>query len=323
MDIVGIGNSVIDHILLTEKMPGPNETVIPLQGSWQYGGKAPTALVAAAKLGLQAAIVGTVGGITGQCIRNEYIRQGVDVSHLIDRPGQASQICMCVADRSTNGRTLFLMPAANQVTPVQADELDRAFLLDAKWLIVSKAEPAQNQAAIWFKQTQEGRQVVADADQYSYDMHNNLHLYDHLIMGEAFYRHIFPDNDRYKDTLYQLRMQQDSENAVTMVTLGGRGTCGYDERGNFFTVPAYRVKTVDTTGAGDVFHGAYIAAKHYGMSTVDAVRFASAAAAIKCTRLGGRAALADRRGVFRFMQTGQIDYKTIDQEAKHYEAMPF
>ena len=93
---------------------------------------------------------------------------------------------------------------------------------------------------------------------------------------------------------------------------------GLDEAGECFALPCFRVPVVDTTGAGDVFHGAYIAAMLRGMGIRACCRFASAASAIKCTRLGGRAGIPDRGVAARFMETGEIDFADIDRRVALY-----
>ena len=86
----------------------------------------------------------------------------------------------------------------------------------------------------------------------------------------------------------------------------------------FFDAPAFRVDVVDTVGAGDVFHGAFVAGLLQGWSVKDICRFASAVSAIKITRQGGRAGIPDMKTVQHFLETGEIDYKEIDERVKFY-----
>jgi sulfofructose kinase len=86
----------------------------------------------------------------------------------------------------------------------------------------------------------------------------------------------------------------------------------------YFELPAFSVAVQDTTGAGDVFHGAYLAMLSRGMDTRQAALYAAATSAIKCTRVGGRAALPDFETLDSFVKTGVIDYTEIDQRVKLY-----
>ena len=87
---------------------------------------------------------------------------------------------------------------------------------------------------------------------------------------------------------------------VAAVTLGAQGTLWLDQTG-IHKQAAFTVKVVDTTGAGDVYHGAYTLAIGEGQTVIEAMRFASAVAALKCTRRGGRAGIPSRDEVNVFL----------------------
>ena len=92
-----------------------------------------------------------------------------------------------------------------------------------------------------------------------------------------------------------------------MVTLGDQGGVCY-AKGEYFTYPAFEVDVVDTTGAGDVFHGAFIRGMLEGWELENAVEFASAVAAIKCTKLGGRAGIPDFESAIKFLKGRNSKY---------------
>jgi sulfofructose kinase len=97
-----------------------------------------------------------------------------------------------------------------------------------------------------------------------------------------------------------LRIAQERTSGIVGVTLGEDGFAWLDE-GDLHACPAFRVATVDTLAAGDVFHGAFALAIGEGLATADAGRLASAAAALKCTRWGGRAGIPNRTEVEQFL----------------------
>lgn len=106
---------------------------------------------------------------------------------------------------------------------------------------------------------------------------------------------------------------------IVIFTFGAKGCCGVSKNGEFFRLDAYSVSVEDTVGAGDVFHGAFLAALIRGMTVRDAAQFSSAVSAIKCTRIGGRAGIPNYDTTIRFMQTGKIDYTEIDTRVRFYE----
>ena len=80
---------------------------------------------------------------------------------------------------------------------------------------------------------------------------------------------------------------------------------------------------VDTTGAGDVFHGAYTAGRLAGMDAREAARFGSAVSAIKCTRLGCRAGLPTMENALSFLREGRFDEAELEERCRHWEKLPF
>ena len=91
----------------------------------------------------------------------------------------------------------------------------------------------------------------------------------------------------------------------------------------FFKIPAFKVDVVDTTGAGDVFHGAFIYGLLQGWDIEYTAKFSSAVSAIKCTRLGGRAGIPNLATVERFLEDGTIDYADIDNRVDFYREIMF
>ena len=105
------------------------------------------------------------------------------------------------------------------------------------------------------------------------------------------------------------------------VTQGSRGGFLYDGS-EFSRYACYPVDVIDSCGAGDVFHGAFLGGVLHGMDIKTCARFASAVSAIKCTRTGGRAGIPDFDTVMKFLETGRIDYTEIDERVKMYAKMP-
>ena len=156
---------------------------------------------------------------------------------------------------------------------------------------------------------QAGVPVVLDADVLALegDISEVLRRTDVLIASLAFAGSFAETEDpnRAIDRLL------DYGPSVVLVTLGEQGCRGQAE-GQRFDCPAFPVEVVDTTGAGDVFHGAYI----YGMlqqwELMKTVEFASAEAAIKCTRLGGRTGIPDLQQALRFLRERNSPYFQTD-----------
>ena len=312
IDIVGIDDyPVVDLLISVDKLPTTDEMIFTKGQSWQCGGKVATAMATAGRLGAKTGIIGIVGmDNLGRFCKDDFKRHSVDTKHLILHSGAATMLSVALAERSTKGRSFIAVEGGCRRLAV--DDLDKEYIQNAKFLHLWQMTPATVQAAKWAKEA--GVTVVFDADVFDAAIMENLELIDVLIASEFFFKDACP-NSSLRDGCEIL---QKTGPQITVVTLGKLGCAGIDGEG-FFEMPAFlNIEVVDTTGAGDVFHGAFIYAMLQGMATRDCARFSCAVAAIKCTRPGGRAAIPSREVVDRFLLDGHIDYNEIDRRVKWY-----
>ena len=105
--------------------------------------------------------------------------------------------------------------------------------------------------------------------------------------------------------------------SAVWITRGSSGCCGL-AGGKFYSLPAFNVPAIDTTGAGDVFHGAYIAAMLEGLSHPECAKYANAVSAIKCMFPGGRTGIPDRQTLKRFLEDGTVLTEEIEKRLDYY-----
>ena len=111
--------------------------------------------------------------------------------------------------------------------------------------------------------------------------------------------------------------------SVVVFTMGDKGCIGCDENGEF-KLDAFKLgPIVDTTGAGDVFHGAFIKGLLDGKSAVECARFAGATATIKCLQLGGRAGIPTLETVENFLRTGVVEEADFRERVEYYSTFFF
>lgn len=159
-----------------------------------------------------------------------------------------------------------------------------------------------------------GAKIFIDADIYSESLKEFIPNIDIFVASEFVYRGLF-DNENYEENCRQI---MDLGPEIVVFTFGERGAVGMSSEG-YFKIPAYSVEVVDTVGAGDDFHGAFLAGLlQDGWSVAFIAQFASAVSAIKCTCIGGRAGIADMNTVLEFMKSGNIDYSEINQRLEYY-----
>ncbi len=319
MDIVGIGQPIKDFLMVIDKMPAENSFTALEDYSSQGGGKVSTALVAASRLGMKCAVMGTVGqDQKGRFVRDDFIRHGIDTSHLIERREGETGYCVCLAERSTQNRRFFgIRPGAGQL---KEPELDYEFLKKARILHLETPDAVSKAAAAFARK--QGILVSMDGDPYE-DEYENLKemeaMTDIFIGSEAYFRKRAGKNGCIKDVLYEIA---EKGCAVSAVTLGEKGAAAV-VRGKYIEIPAYQgIEVVDTTGAGDVFHGAFLSAWRRGMDPVWCMRFASAVSAVKCAYIGGRSGIPEWEEAVCFMDHGCIpDTKYLEERRKFYKNM--
>jgi len=312
IDIIGIENPVMDFNILLEKMPDAGGFGSLKEYSWQGGGNVGSALVAAARLGAKCGIIGIVGDDPyGQFCVDDFKRHNIDTSHLIKDAGTKTSFCICLAEISTMGRS-FIAKGGTKRQPTDV-ELDKKYISTTKYLHLGPIGQPQVQAARWARE--KGITVVDDAGYFNPDTDEHTDLIDVFVGSEHYYKGLFHDNNYEKNC----KAIQKRGPKIVVFTLGAKGCIGLNDDGEYFAIPAYEgLSIVDTTGAGDVFHGAFIFGLMQGWDVKKTSLFSSAVSAIKCTRLGGRAAIPDYNTVQKFMKTGNIDYTEIDARVEYY-----
>ena len=315
MDVVGIDIPVVDFLVSVDKIPQTNSMAHLDDLSWQGGGKVSTAFAALGRLDVETGMIAVLGDDhLGRFCIEDFRRHNVDTSNIIVEPGRTSTFCICLAESETQGRSIIARMGTCRRLSV--DDLNRDYIVSAKVLHLSHMCPASRQAAIWAREA--GMKVVFDADYFHPEVIDNLELIDVFIASEFFYKSMYSSGSPEEN----FRHISSRGPEAVVVTLGEKGCMGLGD-GIFFKTPAFKVKVVDTTGAGDVFHGAYIYGMLKGWSPEEAVRFSSAVSAIKCTRIGGRAGIPDLKTVKRFLEDGFIDYSDIDRRVEFYREQPW
>ena len=312
MDVVGIGTPYYDMVINVSKMPGLDGAAGANEAFYQGGGKVATAMAAAARLGRSAGMMAKVGeNHRGQFIINDFRYNGVDTSAIIvDAPGTSSPFCLSLSEEEHKTRIFIGKEGtAGELLP---EEIDYEYLGKAKYLHLENGRPASAAAALFARE--HGIVTVMDADNYQEGIVKLLPCLDVFIASEFFYRDMF-GNLPYEEGCRKLL---EAGPSTAIVTLGSRGSVGMTAQDGFFRTESFQVPVRDTTGAGDVFHGAYIVGLLEGMDAPECARFASAVSAIKCTCFGGSTGIPNRETVQRFLETGEIDRTEAQRRLAYY-----
>jgi len=283
-DVVGFGIATTDHLGVLDRFPVEDTKQRMLQYTHQGGGTVGTPLVACARLGLRAAYLGRIGyGPASGFILNDFAREGVETRHVVREDDYEPPVGLILVNPSNRSRTIcWFGDVSDGLSP---ERLSRPVIESSRVLYLDAHETkASVAAARWARD--KGRTVVIDADQHNEGIERVLPCCG-VIIGSAPFGKAFSGDDDGERAAHRLFEQF---GGVCAITVGERGSYVVSDEGSFHQ-PSFAVEVVDTTGAGDVYHGAFVVGLLKGWPLRDVAAFASAVAAMKCRKLGGRAGI--------------------------------
>ncbi len=315
-DVLGIGLNATDTLLLVDEFP-PYAGKVPFERELlSPGGQVATAMVACAKLGLRAKYIGTIGdNRRGQIQRESLEGTGVDTTGLIVRQGCPNQTAYIIIHKRTGERTVLWQ--REECLRLKKSEIRPEDIAAARMLHLDgcDVEAAAYSASL----AREFRIPVSlDVDTIYPDFDSVLEKVDYLVAGSDWLHKWTGENDPFRALE---RLQAEYGMRVAASTLGEHGALALQD-GHWIYSPGYQVAAVDTTGAGDVFHGAFCYATLKGMAMQRALDFSNAAAAINCTAIGARGHIPTRAEVESLMLRAQAGHVPRREAADIAERVP-
>jgi sulfofructose kinase len=299
-DVVGVGYTALDYLAIVPHLPEENRKLEIGEFLIQGGGPTATAVVTVRRLGLDAAFIGKMGDDDfGKQMLLELGEEGVDVSRVVVEKGGKSQYAFIMVDRTTAARTILW--TRGSLGRFTAEEVDCSLVEGARGLLIDSLEPHAALAAARSARAA-GVPVVIDAGTLRDGVRELLPICDYIVASELFAEQISEGGSR-EEALERI-MEYGPRAAV--VTQGERGCTALTGSG-LIEVPGFEVDAIDTTGAGDVFHGAFIFGVLRGWDIERICVFSNAVAALKCRRLGGRAGIPDLAETLRFLECAAPD----------------
>ncbi len=296
--VVGLGLNATDTVMTVRDFPplGGKERVVSV--SRQAGGQIATALVTCQRLGLPTRYLGKVGDDDAGRFQIESLgAEGVDITGVRSVPGAPTQFGLIIVDQATGERTVFwdrspkLAMAPGDV-PAEVIASARALHLDGCDVeaCLAAAQCARQAEVL----------VVADLDTAYKQVERLFPHIDYLVASAQFLPSVTGEDDPFR--VLELMAREFDMKAPGM-TLGRDGALLFAE-GRFIYSPGFVVETVDTTGAGDVFHGAFIYGLLAGWSMEEIMEFSNAMAALNCTALGARGGIRSQAEARALMRSG-------------------
>lgn len=293
VDLVGVGLNATDTLIPVAHYPARGTKVEIRPTTVLPGGQTATAVVACQQWGLRTRYVGKVGGDSSAALHAaEFSRLGVE-SHLLTAPDCSSQQAFILIDDSGERTVLWRRDHRLALRP---EELQREWVVNARALHLDGHDTAAAaQAAAWARAA--GVPVIADLDELYPGVEALLPNVDYLITSRDIPGKLAATDDLQK-SLPDVHRRFACR--LTAATLGTDGVLAWDGA-QFHYAPAFCVDTIDTTGAGDLFHAGFIYALLKGWSLQKQLDFACAAAALNCMAVGARGGIAPLAAIDRLM----------------------
>ncbi|WP_407120648.1 sugar kinase [Bradyrhizobium sp. STM 3561] len=295
--VVCIGIPVRDLTFRVEAVPARGSKANATHLAEICGGNALNAAIAMARLGSRVAFAGPMGDAretSSDFILAQMAQEGIDTTHIVRMPGLATPVSAIMIEPSGERTlTIYRDPGLWRVKLPDADEL----LGDCQAVLI-ESRCGTFSIDLCTEAQRRGIPIIVGVDRA-------MSLQDELLAAAS---HLLFASEQVQETAgitgdgEALKRLSALTPAFLAATRGPHGTIWLDEAGALEETPAFPVQAVDTLGAGDVFHGAFALCLAEGKGVREALRFAAAAAALKCTRHGGGLAAPQRLEVEEFLR---------------------
>ena len=296
LDDIGIGQVCADYLGRVHYFPDIEGRVELEEVAIRSGGPTATALLVNARFGMNVALIGKVGDdYLGMMVTRDLQKEGIDTSLIIKEKGKNTQVSFIPIEKESGRRTVFW--SRGTITPLKSKDIKKKLITQSRAIhfdelfvevIVEAAQIAKKSGIV----------VSIDVGNYEEGIEELKGKIDLFIASNDFLREYSGEENPSKG----IKKLKEFRAKVTTVTLGSKGSLTIYNN-ELIEIPAYPVRAVDTTGAGDVFHGAFLFGWLKGWKIRQILRFASAAAAINCLSLGAHSGVPrSSKQVFDFME---------------------
>jgi len=299
-DVVGLGLNATDVAIGVPRYPAFNSKVEFSSARMQAGGQVATALTVCQRLGLKTKYIGRVGDDPMGVFQLESLRpEGIDLSDVLVVASCPNQCAYIVIEEGSGERTI-LWRRDSRLT-IRPEELRPDMIAGARLVHVDGHDTAAAaRLAGWAREA--GLPVTADVDNVYAGLPALLDATTHLVSSASFPA-VYTGEEDYFHALPEIQRRHPGMKLVA-ATLGGDGVLAL-ECGQFLYAPAYAVRCRDTTGAGDVFHGAFAFGLLQGWPTLRMLEFSNAVAGLNSEAVGARGGIPTQAAAEALMARGE------------------
>ncbi len=298
-DLVGLGLNSVDLVAVVAEYPVSNSKQRLQRFARLPGGQTATATAVAARLGWRASYIGSFGGDElGTLSRTSLEDEGVDIGAARTVPEATNQFAVVLVDARSGERTV-LWDRHPALTMDPGDVVESAVCAGRMLLVDCHETAAATRAARYARAA--AIPTVLDIEKVRPGINDLLQLSDAIIAAEAFPAELTGYESPGRALEAIAREFQAPLVAVTLGAAGSLARCG----GREIRTPAFRLDCIDSTGAGDAFHGGFaaacLAADGADVDIEDVLIYANAVAALNCRALGARGGMPTAADVQRLI----------------------
>lgn len=286
MRILGVGHCTLDYIGIVDRFAEPDFKKELMQFSTQGGGSAATALVALSRWGIETTFIGKTGDDSrGSEIVRTLAEEGVDTRFMIQQPGAVSQLSFIVAETASGKKQTYV--TEGNVTELEPGDFDVDAVLEGIDVLLADGTHVPAELSLMRAARERGITVVLDAAAVREGIADAVACCDYLVASERFASQ-FAGVGQLESLCHALLKRGPS---TVCVTLGNEGAVAMSRGSEMLRRDAFDVEVIDPTGAGDIFHGAFIYGVANEWDLAKNLDFATVAAGLSCRGIGGRSAI--------------------------------
>ncbi len=297
-----VGSLNIDHVLKVKRLPLKGESVILDSYDLYNGGKGANQAAAIGKLGIEVHMIGKVGkDDLGNMLIEGLIKSNVNTDGIITDRNEKTGAAFITVDNNGNN-TLVVAPGANGKLTID-DINERKEKLQESSIIVMQMEiPADTIYHVISYAKKLGKLVILNYAPAASIDRNILSYVDYLVVNETEFQSL-AQADFNSDILnFSLKKIREFFGNILIITLGEKGSVFITKDNGILEVPGYKVKSIDSTGAGDAFIGGLVFGLVRGESVEESIKLGNASGAISATRPGAQSSLPYRNELYDFLK---------------------
>jgi len=302
-DVVGFGGITLDYLCYVDHLARNDKVSFIKEVNYSVGGCVPTALTTIQRLGDTTTFISRIGNDwMGNRILEKLKKEGLGCEEVKYDKKITSSFSFVQIEKNTGERAISYYPGASEA--IIFDSKSRDLIDSSKALIIDGLITNEDIKAAEYA-NKVGKPVLLDANIIFKNTNKLLPYIDYLVSSENFL-YEYSNSQDIKSSLKKIKKDFNTE--VLITTLGRKGSVVLLNN-EIVYIEAFNVDAIDTTGAGDVYHGGFLFGILKGWDIKDIMIFSSAVAALKCTSYGGWKGIPDMGSVICFLEKRKIDIK--------------